>query len=400
MEKGAKMKKLTVVLLLAALVLGTAFASGMTEKTGMQKVIILNSAFDGLEMTDQCFNAKEYHKAYNLGEIIDANFWFTPDSGASAETVAFTDFYTDSTSLKIFRQKFVSFMKDNPAFDYDLFVGQQQKESYDVKYKGYCVIDKEGLVFVPTDGWNVAELLDSIKMAKADAYEFVSATGESVVLSASELDGEEIVLHGLDCADLAGEKTLDALQYIIPQGLTKDSTPADEGVSRLTVLLCAKGVFKTEAPYMENRAGTFYKAWAVKDLLSKYNITPCGEVEVISWKDGYSQKEDYSLFAKKYIAFQAPTAKGDQKDFFTLGKAQQRNGGVNNAGYYIFEQEAFAYIPETGLLLGDVFKTVGMDGAFYMLTYSDGMERVIKAERAETMVLTPEMQVVSISVFI
>lgn len=394
------MKKLTAVLLLAALVLGMAFASGMTEKTGMQEIIILNNAFEGLEKTDQCFNAKEYHKAYNLGEIIDANFWFTPADDASAETVAFTDFYTDSTSLKIFRQKFVSFMKDNPAFDYDIFVGQQQKESYDVKYKGYCVIDKEGLVFVPADGWNVAELLDNIKLAKADAYEFVSATGESVVLNASELDGAEIVLHGLDCADLTGEKTLDALQYIIPQGLTKDSVPAAEGVSRLTILLCANGVFKTEAPYLENRAGTFYKSWAVKELLAKYDITPCEEVEVISWKDGYSQKEDYGLFVKKYIAFQAPTAKGDQKDFFTLGKAQKRNGGVNNAGYYIFEEEAFAYVPETGLLLGDAFKAVGMDGAFYMLTYSDGTERVIKAERAETMVLPSDTQVVSISVFI
>ena len=68
-----------------------------------------------------------------------------------------------------------------------------------------------------------------------------------------------------------------------------------------------------------------------------------------SYKDGYSKTISAEEFASLYIAFQAPTSKGDQKDFFTLGRNQERNAGVNNIGSYVFEDASFVYVPETGV---------------------------------------------------
>jgi len=398
---GEKMKKLTAVLLVAVMVIGGLFAQGAAENaSGMQRIIILNNAFDGLELSSQCYNAKEYHKAYSLGEIIDDNFWFTPAADAKADTVAFTDFYTDSTSVEELRQKYVSFVKDNPSFDYDLFVGKQQKETYDVKYKGYCIIDKEGLVFVPEDGWNAADLMTNIGMVKSDAYEFVSVSGEKAIVASDKLADCEIILHGNDCADLSGAATLEALLYIIPQGLTKESMPSEEGVSRLTVLLCANGVYKTEPKYSENRAGTYYDSWAVADLFKKFSITACNEVKVQAWTDGYSQNESYDLFVQKYISFQEPISSGKQKDFFTLGKVQARNSGVSNIGYIVLSNEAFAYIPSSGLALSEAFAKTGMDAAVYIFKYADKTEKTVRAEAAAAMVLPSDSNLSSIEIYL
>jgi hypothetical protein len=396
------MKKLVAVLLIAVVVLCSAIAQASSESIpGMQEIIIMNDAFADLPLSSQCYNAKEYHKAYNLGEIIDENFWFQPKADAQADIVAFTDFYIDSTSLNVFRQKFVSFTKDNPAFDYDIFVGPQQKESYDVKYKGFCKIGNEGFLFVPEDGWNVDDLFFNSGFVAADSYEFVSVTGETVELKADELADYEIVMDGKECVDLKGAKNLDALKYMIPKGLTRNSIPAAEGISRFTVMLCADGVYKTAPKYTENRAGSFYDSWSIADLLDKYGTAPCEEVQVISWKDGYSQNEPYQLFFEKYMAFQAPLENGKQKEFFTLGRVQPRNAGVSNIGYLVMEKEAFAYIPESGLLLSDAFRKTGMyDAALYLLTYSDGYEKLVRAEEADTMTVNADSGLVSIRVFL
>ena len=144
------MKKLLTIVLLVSLVVCALSAQAIYENPqGMKKIVILNNAFAGLEETRQCYNAKEWHKSYSLGEIIDANLWFVPSDNINVSTVAYADLYTDTCDLATFRGKLVSFIKDNPAYDYDLFVGPNQKESSDVWYKGWCVIGNEALVFMP-----------------------------------------------------------------------------------------------------------------------------------------------------------------------------------------------------------------------------------------------------------
>lgn len=92
---------------------------------------------------------------------------------------------------------------------------------------------------------------------------------------------------------------------------------------------------------------------------------------------------------------------GKQKEFFTLGRVQPRNAGVSNIGYLVMEKEAFAYIPESGLLLSDAFMKTGMyDAALYLLTYSDGYEKLVRAEEAETMTVNADSGLVSIRVFL
>ena len=73
------MKKLLTIVLLVSLVVCALSAQAIYENPqGMKKIVILNNAFAGLEETRQCYNAKEWHKSYSLGEIIDANLWFVP----------------------------------------------------------------------------------------------------------------------------------------------------------------------------------------------------------------------------------------------------------------------------------------------------------------------------------
>ena len=57
-----------------------------------------------------------------------------------------------------------------------------------------------------------------------------------------------------------------------------------------------------------------------------------------------------------------------------MGMEQSRKeDAVYNVGYYILKDEAFVYIPETGINLGKVFETIGMAGVTqYKLTYADG----------------------------
>ncbi|MFC2822093.1 MAG: hypothetical protein ACFN3H_04905, partial [Spirochaetales bacterium] len=102
------MKKAIVIMVLVSLMAGAVFAQSISENTeGMKRVIILNNAFEGLTATSQCYNAKEWHKSYNLGEIIDKNLWFTPSDDAVVSTVAFADLYTDNCPLSVFRGKYI-----------------------------------------------------------------------------------------------------------------------------------------------------------------------------------------------------------------------------------------------------------------------------------------------------
>ena len=403
------MKKLLALSLALILTLGLAACGQKDEPApapaleGMQRLIVMNNAFDGLAMSDQCYNAKEYHKAYSLGELIDNNFWFTPAEDTTVYTVAYTDFYADECDLATFRNKFISFQQDNPEYDYDLFVGRAQKESQDVKYKGYCIVGPEVILLMQEEGWAIPELFEYVKMADASAYDFICADGYSETIGKGDLDKCSIYYTedgGVNATSIEyPDSGLADIRYIVPSGMTKDSEPAAEGVSKINVALNAEGVYKTEAPYSENRAGVYYSSWAVADLLAKYDIAPCDTVKVISYKDGYSQDENYADFAAKYIAYQGPNEKGDNKDYFTLGRTQAKDAGVTNAGYYIFAEDAFVYVPDGGLTVADAFAATGMvETANYELTHVDGTTETKTAEEVKAMDLTTDLaQIVAVA---
>lgn len=391
-----KLFSLSLALILTLGLSGCGKEEPAPELEGMKRLIVMNNAFDGLAMSDQCYNAKEYHKAYSLGEIIDQNFWFAPAENTTVYTVAYTDFYADECDLATFRNKYISFQQDNPEYDYDLFVGPAQKESQDVKYKGYCIVGSEAILLMQEEGWDIPELFEYVEMVNADAYDFICADGYSETIRKSDLAQCSIYYNdngGVDATSIEYPSSgLADIRYIVPAGTTKDSEPAAEGVSKITVALNAEGVYKTEAPYSENRAGVFYSSWAVADLLAKYEITPCDTVKVISYKDGYSQDESYDDFTAKYIAYQGPNDKGDNKDYFTLGRTQARDAGVTNAGYYIFSDDAFVYVPEDGLTVADAFAATGMvETANYELTYVDGKTETKTAEEVKAMDLTTDL---------
>lgn len=371
------------------------------ELTGMLRVIMLNNAFEGLETSKQCYNAKEYHKCYNLGEMIDDNFWFVPAEDTEVQTVAYTDFYSDVCDLETFRGKFISFQEDNDEFDYDLFVGPNQKESNDVQYKGYLIVDKEAFLLMQEEGWNVKELFEYIAMADADSYDFVCADGYTETIAKEDLENVAIFYSENGTVDATSiaypDSSLMNIQYIIPTGLTKESEPAAEGISRITIARNAVGVYETEAPYSENRAGTFYDAWAVTDLFEKFDVKESEKVQCVSSLDSYTQDEDFSLFTQKYIAYQGPNEKGDNKDFFTLGRAQERNTGVTNVGYYVLDEDAFAYIPADGIAVSDIFSAIGMcEAPDYVLTYADGTTETKAAAEVTDMTLEEDSNLVSI----
>ena len=364
---------------------------------GMKKLIVLNNAFDGLELSKQVYNAKEWHKCYSLGEIVKDNFWFQPQEDSDAATVAFTDFYEDRETAKTFMSKYVSLAKDNEKYDYDLFVGMNQKETYDVKYKGYCTVGSEALVFVPEDGWSVEELMEILPFVEADTYDLVTVDGKAYRVDSDKIGDFEILPEGDGYVVSDGETVISDPYYLIPTGLTPESEVVDGFIMRATVIYNAKGVYDTEAPYSENRAGVVYSAWSCAELLDKFQVPVAGDVVITSYKDGYTKTISAEEFASLYIAFQAPTSKGDQKDFFTLGRNQARNEGVNNVGSYLFEDAAFIYVPDAGLSVADIAKALSMtETGEYEVTYSDGKTEVIDSTAFASLTLDKDSSVVSI----
>ena len=364
---------------------------------GMKELIVLNNAFEGLELSKQVYNAKEWHKCYSLKEIVEDNFWFIPSPDDKAVTVAFTDFYEDRETAKSFMSKYVSLAKDNEKYDYELFVGMNQKETYDVKFKGYCKVGSEALVFVPEDGWMIEELMEVMPFAEADSYDLVTVSGDRYRVSSDDIKDYEILQKGEGCVVTNGDITIPDPLYLIPTGLTPESEVEEGVVSRATVLIDAIGVYGVDAPYSENRAGVVYSAWSCKDLLDKFNVPVKGDVVMTSYKDGYSKTICAEEFASLYIAFQAPTSKGDQKDFFTLGRNQERNAGVNNIGSYVFEDASFVYVPETGIEASALSASTGMtESGEYLVTYKTGESEVISSEAFASLTLSGDTEVLCI----
>ena len=399
------MKKLLAIAILVSLVVGALFAQAIYENpSGMSKIIILNNAFEGLEASRQCYNAKEWHKAYSLGEIIDKNLWFTPSDDSIVSTVAYADLYTDTCDLATFRGKLVSFIKDNTAYDYDLFVGPNQKESSDVWYKGWCIIGNEALVFMPQEGIeNLLYVAENVGLVPATGFVFENVAGQSVTLTAEQLADASIVYVGDAITLVCGDISLPDVKSVTVAGITKDSKISGEGVYRMVMLLNADGVYGIDAPYLGNRAGTWYPtattakhpyagAYSVAELFAKFNITPSKAVQVISYADGYTRNEEYNHFTRKYIAWHASA------EYITMGMEQTRKeDAVYNAGYYIIEDQSFAYIPEAGLNLEEAFRIVGMaDVVQYKLTFMDGSYMILDKAEIPGKILAADSTVVTI----
>ena len=399
------MKKLLTIVLLVSLVVCALSAQAIYENPqGMKKIVILNNAFAGLEETRQCYNAKEWHKSYSLGEIIDANLWFVPSDNINVSTVAYADLYTDTCDLATFRGKLVSFIKDNPAYDYDLFVGPNQKESSDVWYKGWCVVGNEALVFMPNEGiTDLVYVAENVGLVPATGFVFENVAGEKVTLKAEQLAEASIVYEGDVITLVCGSVKLPNVKSVTVEGITKDSKVSGDGVYRMIMLLNADGVYGVEAPYLGNRAGTWYPtattakhaypgAYSVAEMFKKFDITPCESVQVVSYADGYAREEEYTHFTKKYIAWHASA------EYITMGMEQSRKeDAVYNVGYYILKNEAFVYIPETGLNLSGALDKVGMElVTMYKLTYADGSVKYVYAADLANMALAADSNLVTI----
>ena len=401
------MKKLLTIVLLVSLVAGALFAQSIYENPeGMKKIIILNNAFEGLEASRQCYNAKEWHKSYSLGQIIDDNLWFTPADDAIVSTVAYADLYTDTCDLATFRGKLVSLIKDNPEYDYDLFVGPNQKESSDVWYKGWCIVGNEALVFMPEDG--ITDLLyvaENVGLVPATGFVFENVAGKSVTLTAEQLASAQILYVDGSITLICGDVSLADVQSVTVAGITKASKVEGDGVYRMVMVPNAVGVYGVDAPLLGNRAGTWYPtattakhkyagAYSVTDLFAKFDITPCDSIQVVSYADGYAREEEYVHFTKKYIAWHASA------EYITMGMEQSRKeDAVYNAGFYILKDEAFVYIPEAGngINLGEVFAKIGMaDVVQYKLSYADGTVMLVYNESIPNLYIPAESDLVTI----
>lgn len=375
------MKKIVAVLLALMLSLAclSAFAETAKDET-VNRLILLNNAFDGMETSKQRYNAY-WLNCWNFGEVAAANFWFPPAADEKASVTAYTDYYTvEDDTFESMSAKFLSLGFDE---SYDVVCGPTQKMNAAVQYMGYILSGHEGLLFMPEDGWEIPDLFECVEMAAADAYTFEAADGYTVDVDAAQLDQCSIayvddridgVLPGM------GDYTLYDIRAIYPAGLTKDSE-APDGVCHLTIFANAEGVYDTDAPHITNFGGTLYDAYSVKDLLDKYAVAACEEVKIVSYKDGYSKADKYENFIQKYITITSP--KGTHP--FTLGQVQPRNDGVQNAGWYVLSQDAFYYLPEESadVAFTDLFAGAAImrEAASYTITCADGDTHTVTADQ-------------------
>ena len=81
-----------------------------------------------------------------------------------------------------------------------------------------------------------------------------------------------------------------------------------------------------------------------------------------------------------------------------MGMEQTRKeDAVYNAGYYIIEDQSFAYIPEAGLNLEEAFRYVGMaDVVQYKLTFTDGTYMILDKSEIPGKTLPADSNVVTI----
>jgi hypothetical protein len=81
-----------------------------------------------------------------------------------------------------------------------------------------------------------------------------------------------------------------------------------------------------------------------------------------------------------------------------MGMEQSRKeDAVYNAGYYIIEDQSFAYIPEAGLNLEEAFRIVGMaDVVQYKLTHADGSVLVVNKDAIPSLQIPQESDLVTI----
>ncbi len=373
------MKK--VLALVMAMLLVLSAIPALAEGEGVERLIVLNNAFEGLEVSSQRYNAY-WLDCWNFGQFAEDNFWFIPADDDQVSVVAYTDYYTDSAdTFATMSEKYISLMYDDL---YDVVCGPTQKMTTAVQYMGYITVGYEAVLFMQEDGWDVSELFEDIGMAKADAYEFIAADGYTVKVAADKIDqcfiefvDERVdgVLPGL------GSYTLFDIRYIVPAGTKEGSEPV-EGINKITVFVNAEGVYDTEAPEVTNFGGTLYDAYSVAELLAKHEVTPCETVKTIAYTDGYTMNDSYELFAQKYIAMTSPKATHP----FTLGQVQPRNAGVQNAGYYILSEDAFFFLPEgsENVAVADIFAKIGMvEADAYLFTCADGYTHEVKAEKLD-----------------
>ena len=379
----------------------------MIPVDGMRRIIILNNAFEGLEATRQCYNAKEWHKCYNMGEIIDMNLWFTPSDDIEVSAVHIGDAYRNITTLGVFRGKYVSFVKDNPAYDYDLFVGPNQKESEDVWYKDYVVIGNEALVFMPEEGIeDLVTYAAEVGLVPATEFDFTSVSGKTVTLPVDKLVDTRIIYNEWGAITLiCGDVSLTDVKSIAVKGLSPESKIKGEGVYRMIILLNADGVYGVDPPYLQNRAGTWYPTaktaghpyagcYSVAELFDKYDVKPVAEVYVESYADGFGRAEKYDAFIRKYIGWHTIA------EYITMGMAQSRKeDAVWNVGFYILDDEAFVYIPENGLNVAEALEKVGMiEATSYELVYADGSVETLSSAEVADLTLAGDSNLVTLSV--
>lgn len=366
-------KTLWVVLTLVAVAL---LAVSCGTKAASAQVVILNNALPQLETSYQCYNAKEWHKAYSMKEIVESNFWYQPTDDTKTFTGKANDTYVDvtlyggdskSTTAYLifgFKNRYVSFMYLNPKYDYDLYVGRGMSESYQCWNQNFSVVGREAILFVDSeviigDIFNTINKQTDQTVANASSWKIVDVDGKETTVSDAELKAATLLLAAGDkTADLElASQTIKNVQSFAPATYTKDTqVPASE-CARFTVALDAKGVYGCEPQYEENRAGTYYPTPKTKDLplagsysmaelFAAYGVPEGTDFQTVSYADGYARDEAWDWISAKYMAYHA------SNELITLGKAQAKSDDSNfKIGFVASPKHVFQYIPADGTTL-------------------------------------------------
>ena len=161
--------------------------------------------------------------------------------------------------------------------------------------------------------------------------------------------------------------------------MMKDAAVEADQIVKINVIANGVGVMDTEAAEEGYFGGNMYNCYKISDLLALTELPACDTVTSISYRDGATMDEAYELFAQKYISVDT----GKDRQPWTLGKVQERNAYIANAGYYIMDNNAIAYVPDecvqgAGLKLVDILDTMGMSSAVSCkIVCSDGYSEEI-----------------------
>lgn len=383
------------------------------EPTPAKTLYVVNNFADDMEPVYDDFRTKYnayWLDAYSISKFAEDNFWYMPEDDDICTVISFADLYdynagfeTPLTWATFKDQYFCLNVPEDLAANYPTgtLCGTGLEKDYLPYNQGYIICGPEAIILPTTDeeGYVCQYLFEDLGMVAAEEYEFHCGDGYVHPVAAADLADEYIYMDETgrvhaNCIEWPDYPLMD-IQFIVATGYDENSTPAEEGITKINFANNGVGVLDAEntkasetvvlvegATVKAPLGGSTQNGYPVADLLAAMGVPACETVTAISYVDGSTLDQTYDDFIQKFIVLT------DSKDRapYTVGTVQPYGNVVKNTGYFVMGDSVLLCVPATatkeqGICMNDVLAALGIEGVTAAnVVCSDGYSEEIDAE--------------------